>query len=167
MTSFDPVVGRLPRVLILGSMPGVESLRAGEYYAHPRNTFWRILGDLGLCDPAAAYRRRTASLKRHGVALWDVLAACTRVGSLDSSIERESEVPNEIHSLLEKRRSIQAVYFNGSKAEQAFRTHIASSLQSDLRGHIIRQRLPSTSPAHAIPYARKLDAWRAILDHLS
>ena len=91
VTSFPPIVGEMPRVLILGSMPGVESLRAKEYYAHPRNAFWKILGDLGLCDPSESYALRTASMQRASVALWDVLAVCERDGSLDASIVRETE----------------------------------------------------------------------------
>ena len=166
VTSFDPVVGKLSRVLILGSMPGIESLRAGEYYAHPRNTFWRILGDLGLCDPSDTYALRIASLKRANVALWDVLAACKRIGSLDASIERESEVPNGIPAFLLEHPSLRALYFNGSKAEQAFRAHIAAGLPPDQRESLAFQRLPSTSPAHAILYSQKFDAWRAILEHL-
>jgi len=165
--SFDPVAGERPLVLVLGSMPGIESLRAGEYYAHPRNTFWRILGDLGLCDPSDTYPLRIASLKRANVALWDVLATCQRIGSLDASIERESEVPNDISAFLVEHPSLRALYFNGSKAEQAFRAHIAAGLPPDQRESLTFQRLPSTSPAHAIPYSQKFDAWRAILERLA
>ena len=166
MTSFAPIVGEMPRALILGSMPGIESLRAKEYYAHPRNSFWRILGDLKLCDPLTAYALRTASLARNGVALWDVLAACEREGSLDASIVRETERANDIRSLLAQHPTIRAIYFNGAKAEQAFCKHIVSGLPADRRGSYILKRLPSTSPAHAIPYSRKLHAWRIVLQHL-
>ena len=147
-------------------MPGIKSLQANEYYAHPRNVFWRLLGDLGLCDPSESYADRTSSLQMAGVALWDVLAACDRDGSLDASIVRESEEANDIASLLQQQPTLRALLFNGNKAEQAFRSHIHASLSPDLRERCTLARLPSTSPAHAIAYARKLDAWRAVLDPL-
>ncbi len=161
--SFDPVVGAKPRILILGSMPGNDSLQAGQYYAHPRNGFWRILGDLKCCRQAAAYDDRLDSLRRRGIALWDVLKTCDREGSLDSRIVRASERPNDLSPFLNGHPTIRAVFFNGGKAERAFREYIQPRLSSSQRTSIAMQRLPSTSPAHAIPYERKLDAWRAIL----
>ena len=165
--SFDVIVGPEPRVLILGSMPGVRSLRAQEYYAHPRNVFWRTLGDLGCCDPATDYAVRIESLKEMGIALWDVLAACSREGSLDSSIASDTEVPNNIAGLLSAHPSIAAILFNGGKAEQAFRSHVLPGLPATRLANIALHRLPSTSPAHAIPYPKKLAAWQVILAFLS
>jgi len=160
--SFDPVVGPVPRVLILGSMPGRASLAASEYYAHPRNDFWRIMSDLGYCEHRAEYVARLQSLRDSRIALWDVLAACNREGSLDARIVRETEQPHDLLGLLDEHATIAAIFFNGRKAEQAFHSHSAPGLPSERREHLALHRLPSTSPAYAIPYERKLESWSAI-----
>ncbi|MBI4371443.1 MAG: DNA-deoxyinosine glycosylase [Elusimicrobia bacterium] len=155
--SFAPVVGRSPRVLMLGSMPSEASLRARRYYAHPRNQFWRLLG-AALDEElhGLPYRRRLAALKRRGVALWDVLESCRREGSLDSAISGEK--PNPVAELLE-RSGVKAVFLNGGKADALFRRLIAPRLPQGVRV----ERLPSSSPAAAsIPYARKAARWRRI-----
>jgi len=153
--SFPPVVGRNPKVLILGSMPGAESLRRRQYYGHPRNQFWRLVGDaLGEELAALSYRRRLAALKRRGVALWDTLAECVRPGSLDSRIRRER--PNDVTGLV-RRRGLRAVLLNGGKARQMFLRHAAAGLPAD----VFVAALPSSSPAAAsIPYARKARRWK-------
>lgn len=159
--SFPPVADRSSRLLILGSMPGVASLRAGEYYAHPRNAFWRIMGDLLGVDPGAPYRERLAALLAEGIALWDVLASCARAGSLDADIDEASIVANPLARFLRAHPRIRTVCFNGAKAEAAFRRHVLPELASE-RGQLAFHRLPSTSPANAsIAYPRKLAAWRA------
>ena len=163
MTSFSPIVGPTPRVLILGSMPGVRSLRAGEYYAHPRNAFWGILEDLGTIPSGLGYCERTAAMAEAGIALWDVLRSCCRAGSLDASIVADSEEPNDIAGLLGAHPTIRAVLFNGAKAERAFRRYIEPGLPSDVRRRITLLRLPSTSPAHAVSAAVKRAAWREVL----
>jgi TDG/mug DNA glycosylase family protein len=163
--SFDPVVGSRPRVLILGSMPGVKSLEAGEYYAHPQNAFWRIMEALGVTPADEPYPERLAALKRSGIALWDVLEACERPGSLDTAIVKQSEVPNGITEVLAVHPSIRAVFFNGSKAEQAFRRHVLPALAPTV-ARLQFVRLPSTSPARAIPFEAKLMAWRHAFDSL-
>ena len=160
--SFDPIVGPEPQVLILGSMPGADSIRAKQYYAHPRNAFWRILADLGIA-PGDTYNERITALSRRGVALWDVLKACEREGSLDSGIVHASEKPNDIPGLLRKHPTIHALFFNGGKAERAFRRHVLPKLAEHQCEAVSQRRLPSTSPAHTIPYERKLAAWRAVL----
>jgi len=164
--SFAPVVGDDPRILILGSMPGIRSLEAGEYYAHPRNRFWTILESLGLLDPGLPYEERTASLARRGIALWDVLHSCERPGSLDSSIVKATEKPNDIGELLREYPTIRAIALNGAKAENAFHRHVAPSLPQEARQRLETFRLPSTSPAHAMSAERKLEAWRRILQLL-
>lgn len=154
--SFPPVVGPAPRALIVGSMPGVASLRAGEYYAHPRNQFWPIMGELVGARPAQPYAVRIETLRGAGLALWDVLKSCSRVGSLDSAIR--DEIPNDIEGLMSEYATIRHIFANGAKAEQALRRHIR------LPEHVTVTRLPSTSPAHAaMSFADKCTAWRACL----
>lgn len=162
--SFKPIADKTARVLILGSMPGAESLRAGQYYAHPRNAFWRIMGDLVGASPGLPYAARTRRLRQAGIALWDVLAACAREGSLDAAIDRESIIANDLVSFLAQHRLITHVYFNGTTAERCFRRHVQPALEE---GRLQFQRLPSTSPAHAArAYAEKLRAWQIILKPL-
>ena len=162
-TSFAPIVGRAPRVLVLGSMPGVRSLAEQRYYAHPHNRFWHVMAEVCGLDAAAPYARRTAQLKRCGIALWDVLAHCERSGSLDGAIVRETEVPNDVAGLLAKHRSIRAVALNGGKAAQAFAQHVVPVLEEAVRARIAVLKMPSTSPANAsVPVAKKVEAWKGI-----
>ena len=157
--SFPPIVSDNSKVLILGSMPGVASLKAGQYYAHPRNAFWPIMGTLFGVDPSLPYPDRVARLQAAGVALWDSLQACVRPGSLDASITEE--VANDFPAFFAKYPRIRQVYFNGSKAEAAFRRHALPSLPPDRYAFA---RLPSTSPAHAaLPLEAKVRAWSVLL----
>jgi hypoxanthine-DNA glycosylase len=163
--SFAPVADAAARVLILGSMPSVESLQAGQYYAHPRNAFWRIMGELVGASTDLPYATRTRTLRQSGIALWDVLAACARAGSLDAAIDPRSIIANDLLSFLAQHRDITHVFFNGATAERCFRLHVQPTLQADA---LQLQRLPSTSPAHAaMRYADKVQAWRPILQALS
>lgn len=149
--SFEPVAAPDSRVLVLGSMPGIDSLRAGQYYAHARNAFWPILFELAgepLCD---SYDARTALLVRHGIALWDVLASCVRTGSLDAAIRRPCV--HDFEGFYRTHQRIGHVLFNGRLAEDTYRRKVGFS-----EGRIYRY-LPSTSPAHAISFADKKDAW--------
>jgi TDG/mug DNA glycosylase family protein len=158
LRSFAPIARRDARVLILGSMPGVASLAANRYYAHPQNAFWPIMGELLGFDPTTPYARRVAALKRRRIAVWDVLHSCVREGSLDTRIE--AEIANDFEAFFRAHPRVTRVYFNGAKAEASYRRHVLPRLRGALR----YTRLPSTSPAHAgLPFRRKLDAWRAIL----
>ena len=160
--SFAPVAGRGARVLVLGTMPGVASLAAAQYYAHARNAFWPVMGELAGAHPRLPYPQRLAALKRAGIALWDVLAACERPGSLDSAIVPASIVANDIAGLIARHRGITLVAFNGAPAEALFRHHV--TLPGELASRIRMARLPSTSPANASwPFERKLGAWHAAL----
>lgn len=159
--SFPPIADAAAERLILGSMPGAASLAAGRYYAHPHNAFWPILAELVGFAPDADYETRVSALRAAHIALWDVLQSCSREGSLDARIARTSEVPNDFASFFARHPKICHVYFNGSKAEAAFRQRVLPQLDAS-RLHFIR--LPSTSPAHAAQSrAEKLAAWRAIL----
>ncbi|HTW73484.1 MAG TPA: DNA-deoxyinosine glycosylase [Steroidobacteraceae bacterium] len=159
--SFAAVVGGGARLLILGSMPGAASLAARQYYAHPYNRFWSILGEICGAGGELPYPRRLHCLKSHGFALWDVLHSCVRVGSLDSSIERRSARPNDIPGLLRRHPGIVRICCNGATAHAALLRYFGPELRA--LGVEVR-RLPSTSPANAgCPPADKLAAWRAAL----
>ena len=161
--SFPPIVSERSKLLILGSMPGEMSLKVGEYYAHPRNAFWRIMGELFGAGPTLPYQERVAILQSVGVALWDSLQACTRPGSLDASITEE--VANDFQALFAKYPNITHVFFNGSKAEAAFRRRVLPALLQD---RYVFARLPSTSPAHAaIRLEDKVQAWCVVKKVLS
>jgi hypoxanthine-DNA glycosylase len=158
LRSFPPVVSAGCRVLILGSMPGEASLRAGQYYAHPRNAFWPIMGRLCGAGPDLAYPQRLERLLAAGIGLWDVLQSCVRAGSLDSAIR--DEVANDLPALFAAYPRIDRVFFNGAKAEAAF-CRLAGTLLPAERPAMVR--LPSTSPAHAsLGLEAKCRAWRVI-----
>lgn len=162
---FPPVVGHSPQVLILGSAPGRASLDATEYYAHPRNLFWRFLGDMLGFSPRLPYDERLVRLTDAGVALWDVIAACERTGSLDADIMPGSIEPNDFEAFFTVHRSIRHVFFNGTAAEKEFRRRVLPELSGNCP-HL--HRLPSTSPAHAArSLAEKQHAWAAIVAALN
>jgi hypoxanthine-DNA glycosylase len=155
--SFPPLIAAGARVLILGSMPGLASLAADQYYAHPRNQFWPLLGGLLGFDPQAPYAQRVQALQAHGIAVWDVLAECRRSGSLDSAIDRASEHANDIPALLRAHPTICTILLNGGKAAASLRRHHPQLA-------IPSVALPSTSPAHASrSHAVKQAAWRDAL----
>jgi hypoxanthine-DNA glycosylase len=155
---FAPVVGEDPKVLILGTMPGRVSLQKSQYYAHPRNQFWSLLGAvLGLDMKAMEYERRVAACKRHGVALWEVFRSCEREGSLDSAIEDPE--PAEVPRLLREHGTIRAVFCNGGTSWKAFNAHFAEALPKGVEAF----SLPSSSPAHAgMDFEDKLKDWMKI-----
>ncbi len=164
---FPPVAAGRPRVLILGSLPGRKSLEARQYYAQPQNAFWRIMGDLYGAGPDLAYEDRLERLSRHSIALWDVLAAGQRPGSLDASIVRSSAIFNDFGPFLESLTSLHAICFNGKTAQHLYRQHVLPTLEGTPAAGIALHGLPSTSPAHAaMPYSEKLARWRRVLDEL-
>ena len=159
--SFPPIASPDSTVLILGSMPGIVSLRERQYYAHPQNAFWKITGEILGFDPASAYTTRVSSLKNYRIALWDVLKSCTREGSLDSHIDETTIVTNNFRRFFAAHPDIRLICFNGAKAAELYSRHVQPRLRGPLaHDHL---RLPSTSPANAsIPRAEKLRAWRVI-----
>ena len=159
---FSPVSCPDARILILGSMPSIKSLDIQEYYAHPRNAFWKIMAALFRFDPDAPYPQRKSALKESGVALWDVMAACTRRSSLDSDIIESSVVANDFRSFYGQHRQISQIYFNGLKAESSYRKFVGPGLPTD---HAIPGlRLPSSSPANArMTFAEKLETWKRLI----
>lgn len=156
LQGLPPVVDDHARVLILGSFPSTQSLAAGQYYANPRNAFWPITSQLFGFDPTAPYDTRLAALRSHGIALWDVLSHCRRIGSADSAIEPNSLVVNMFGDFFATYPTIVQVYFNGAKAADLYRRLAETPERVQYR------RLPSTSPAHAIRPDVKLTAWRVI-----
>ena len=157
--SFPAIANSEARVLILGSMPGIKSLKAQQYYAHQQNSFWKILGVITGLDPQAPYIERTEKLLASGIAVWDVLHSCERIGSLDSAIE--AAIVNDFESFFRCHPHIHRVCFNGTAAERYYRIHVLPKLKIN---HLTYLRLPSTSPAHAsLPYPEKLAIWKAAL----
>jgi len=149
------------RVLVLGSMPGMASLQAARYYAHPRNRFWPLMGALCGFDPQLDYPRRLACLQRSGVGLWDVIGRCRRRGSLDAAIVRGSEVANPLPVLLQGLPRLQAIACNGAAAAQAFERHVRPALPAGHGWAVLA--LPSTSPANAAwSFERLLGQWRRL-----
>jgi hypoxanthine-DNA glycosylase len=152
LQGLPPVIGRETRLVVLGSFPSVASLQAGEYYAHPRNHFWPLLSALwGLDLRALPYRQRIAEVRRRGLGIWDVYAACRREGSLDSAIE-DAQL-NDLAGLRRRAPGLVAVAHNGGESARAMRHTRALGVPV--------WRLPSTSPANASwSFERKLAAWR-------
>ncbi|HOO20924.1 MAG TPA: DNA-deoxyinosine glycosylase [Kiritimatiellia bacterium] len=157
---FPPVEPRRARVLVLGSLPGAESIRRGQYYGHPRNAFWPIMGRLFGAGPNLSYRQRLRKLADHGVMLWDVLRAAERRGSLDAAIHPRRVRANDIAGLLARHPELELIVFNGAAAEALFRRHVLPPCRERLAGMRL-VRLPSTSPAHAArSFEEKLALWR-------
>lgn len=151
------------KVLVVGSMPGVASLQAGRYYAHPRNAFWPIVGAICGFDAGLDYAARLDELRTAGIALWDVLHSCVREGSLDSDIEAASVEPNDFAGFFASHHAIAAVLCNGGTAFTAYTRRVAPLLPAPFAALPV-ERLPSTSPAHAgVPFADKLSAWQGAL----
>jgi hypoxanthine-DNA glycosylase len=154
------VVDQHARVLVLGTLPGEESLRRIEYYAHPRNLFWPIVCGLFGATAPANYADRLGFVATRRIALWDVCECGERRASADATIRRE--VPNAIDRLLDCHQGIRGVAFNGSGARLLYDRHFAR------RPDLVYLALPSTSPAYAsLGFAAKLARWSALRDLLS
>ncbi|NEN87248.1 DNA-deoxyinosine glycosylase [Paenibacillus elgii] len=158
LTGLAPVADERCRLLILGSMPGEASLRAQQYYGHPRNGFWPLLyALLDGGEPAAAYEERLRFALSRGVALWDVLAACEREGSLDTAIRRPEA--NGFARFYAAYPGIRHVFFNGSTAADLYRRQVMKEAADDGKSYTL---LPSSSPARAMSQAAKLEAWQPV-----
>lgn len=156
-SAFAPVVDQDTRLLILGSLPGDASLAAEQYYAHPQNGFWRLVGGvLGQDLAALPYDRRLAELRAAGIGLWDVIAGAERPGSLDTAIR--SPVHADLIGLIDTLPRIRAVAFNGGKAARDGRRLLVNATALPLID------LPSSSPAHTRPLEQKAEAW-SVLGH--
>lgn len=175
LLGLPPVIDAHTRLLVLGSFPGVASLRAQQYYGHPQNHFWKILGALwGLPLATAPYPERIAALRAHGLGVWDVYQACQREGSLDADI-RHGEL-NDFSEVLRTCPSLEGVAHNGGESHRHAR-HVAAALGGRLvtdstdaheaaadTKQVLIHRLPSTSPANASwSFERKRQAWESVL----
>lgn len=157
--AFDPVVDAHTRLLILGSLPGDASLKAGQYYGHPQNGFWRLIGRvIGRDLVALPYFDRLDALRAAGVGLWDVIASAERPGSLDGAI-RNAEAA-DLNRLIGSLPALQAVGFNGVTAARLGRRNLTPRKDLDLID------LPSSSPAHTRPLAEKAAIWARLGDFL-
>lgn len=160
---FPPVASADAQVLILGSLPGEKSIAMQQYYAQRQNTFWRIMGELCGAAPEHDYAVRLERLKAAGIALWDVLAAGERRGSLDSAIVPSTVIVNDFRSFFDVHPGIRFVSFNGRKAADLYRRWVLPTLPPELAG-LETQLLPSTSPAHAsLRFEQKLELWSQAL----
>lgn len=161
---FPPVAEPSATILILGSLPGAESLRRRQYYAMPQNRFWWIMGQLVGAHPELPYEQRLEPLRRAGIALWDVCHAAHRPGSLDSAIVAATVVPNPIARFLAAHVGVALICFNGGGAEKLFNNFVLPNL-TPAQAAIPRVRLPSTSPAHAaMRIDEKLAKWRRAME---
>ncbi len=158
--SFAAITDARTRVLILGSLPGEVSLSRAQYYAHPQNQFWRLMAAVtGQALVVAPYAERLAMLLAAGVGLWDVIRSAERTGSLDANIR--SHVPHALDEFTASLPALRAVGFNGAKASQIGRS------QLDAKRGLALITLPSSSPAHAVPFERKLAGWTPLRDFLA
>ena len=147
------------RVLIIGSMPSVQSVQKKQYYGNPRNHFWGIIAHLTNEHVPDVYEERLDLLRRHGIGLWDAIASCERQGSLDAAIKQE--VPNDFAALFRAYPQIEAVFFNGGKAFTVFKRHVGLDVLAERH----YEQLPSTSPIpgkNIKSFDEKIDVWRAI-----
>lgn len=156
VVSFSALAAESAQVLVLGSMPGVASLKANQYYAHPYNSFWRIIGSIYSFDSKADYENRVEYVIENRIAIWDVLQSCERPGSLDSSIVSGSRVVNDFRLFFERHPQIKIICFNGAEAEKSFKRFVMP--QVNIKGFKLL-RLPSTSPANTQSFDQKRAAW--------
>ena len=160
---FKPLLGTEPKVLILGTMPSVQSLKTQQYYGHPRNAFWWIMSELFGFDYALSYLDRVDCITKKQVAVWDVIASCHRPGSLDSNIDQHTLTPNCLSELIASTPSLRLIAFNGQVAQKLFKKFIG---EQAWQGDIVI--LPSTSPANAgMTKEDKLCRWSKITEYLA
>ena len=142
--SFKPCIDNNSKILILGSMPGIKSLEEQQYYAHPQNRFWKVMGII--CNEPNLYEfdydLKLKILLGNNIALWDTIKSCKREGSLDTDIQDEK--PNDIRKLLKKYPNIKKICLNGNKSYSAFKKYFP-----DLLEKYFCHKMPSTSPANA------------------
>jgi hypoxanthine-DNA glycosylase len=157
--SFAPVFDERARLLVLGSLPGEVSLARSQYYAHPQNQFWRLMGRVLGAELPADYEARLAALRDGGVALWDVVRTARRKGSLDAAIQDHE--PNALAAFAASLPQLRAVAFNGAKAAAIGRRALGGA------GGLELIDLPSSSPAYTMAFERKAAVWLALRPFLA
>ncbi|KUJ53490.1 DNA-deoxyinosine glycosylase [Chryseobacterium sp. JAH] len=158
ISSFSPIIDNASKILILGSIPGVKSLEKQQYYGHPQNKFWKIIFELFHEEFTENYKERIAILKKHHIALWDVIDSCERKGSLDSEIKNEEA--NQIPELLEEYPNVKAIFCNGGKSYKNLQKLLGKNFKIPV------YLLPSTSPLHTISFEKKLEDWKMIVENI-
>ncbi|MBE0393613.1 DNA-deoxyinosine glycosylase [Flavobacterium sp. PL002] len=156
INSFTPYINSETKILVLGTMPGIASIEKQEYYAHPRNHFWKIMYTLLSEIPVdEKFENKIKLLQNHHIGLWDVLENCERKGSLDVNIKNQKE--NDFESLLEKYPGIKKIVFNGKESHKYFFKKFGQ-----IKG-ITYYVMPSTSPANTMSFDKKLEYWSGFL----
>ncbi|PWR73917.1 DNA-deoxyinosine glycosylase [Methanospirillum lacunae] len=163
LIGFEPVVDITSRVLIVGSFPSKLSLQTGQYYANPRNDFWKIMGTIIGMPVDLPYDDRLSFLLSQGFGLWDVVYSCSRMGSSDSAI-RDPE-PAPIGSLLSRYPGISAVFCNGRRSETGLEQAMKLG-QENKKRMVHTGYLPSSSPAHAVRFEEKCQSWMILRDYI-
>jgi hypoxanthine-DNA glycosylase len=158
ISSFPPLIDDQSEILILGSIPGVKSLEMQQYYAHPQNKFWKIILELLNEKFTEDYTKRIETLKKHHIALWDVIDSCERKGSLDSEIKNEEA--NQIDELLEEHPNVKAIFCNGGKSYGNLKKLLGKNYKLPIF------LMPSTSPLYTISFERKFEEWKRVLEFL-
>lgn len=162
---FPPVAGPDARLLILGSLPGERSLELAQYYGHPRNHFWHLVGGLiGIDLPALPYTARLSHLTAHGIALWDVVAQAIRPGSLDQHLRAVQS--NDLGQFVATLPRLRAIAFNGATASRIGRRRLKDMADDRVNPDLALIDLPSTSPANTMALARKAQAWGQLRDFI-
>ncbi|WP_319580445.1 DNA-deoxyinosine glycosylase [uncultured Methanospirillum sp.] len=164
LVGLEPVVDAACRVLIVGSFPSALSLQAGQYYANPRNDFWRIMEVVTCMPTGISYHSRLSYLLSQGICLWDVVGSCTRTGSSDAAI-RDPE-PAAIGSLLIHYPGIRAIFCNGRRAEAGLDQALMQGSDNEKRAVHIGY-LPSSSPAHAVRFEEKYRSWMVLKEYIT
>ena len=155
--SFSPISNHNTEILILGTLPGDRSLRSGEYFAHPRNRFWKIIAAITDKPVPEEYTQKLELLRRTRIGVWNVLHKARRKGSLDGAIK--DGVPNDLSAFIEKHKNLKVIAFDGQKAEALFNKHFSR------RTDLTYVSLPACSPANArFNLVRLTEKWAEILD---
>ncbi len=156
---FEPIIDKQADILILGSLPGPESLASGEYYKYTGNSFWKIVFALYGATPPSDYCEKCAFLLKKKIGLWDVFHSASREGAADAAIK--NEITNDFTSFFATYPNIKGIIFNGGKAKKGFKKAYPSFFKE-----IPHETVWSTSGACAKTFATKYENWKEAIDRL-